>query len=218
MGGVRSFAVLVLGAFLVAVLAPAVQAVTSVSLESGISETIVIPAGTSHAYSIALSDVDTLRLDVRSTMGFLLDVYVVNSTNFLAYERGSTSFVWIPGPSAENVGILQADFRPAQDGVYYVIVDNGNASPTGAVPLGEVSASVSLGPALATVEPSWVAMGLIVGLGVVFAVVLVLTYVRPGWHERPWVRRSWTGPAPARSPAPTPPMNYNEFRDTPPKA
>lgn len=216
MDGFRSSAFLILAVLLAASFAPTAKAVTSVSFESGISETVTIPEGGFHAYSVALSDANTLRVDVRSTMGFLLDVYVLNRTNFLAYVRGSTAFQRIPGPSAESVAILQADFRPTQDGIYYVIVDNGNASPSGAVPVGALSASMALGPALAIVEPSWAALAVAAALGAAFVAALILTYVRPAWHERPWVRKSWTGPAPPPRTAQTA-GGFNEFRETPPR-
>lgn len=212
--GMRSFAFLVAAGLLAASLVPGVSAVTSVSLDSGRSETVVVPSGGFQAYSVVLSDAETLHVDVRSTGGGPMDVYVLNSTNFLAYVRGSTSFDWIDAASAENAASLLVDFRPVQDGTYYVIVDNQALSPTGAVPTGAVEAAVALGAPLPAGGPNWAAVAALECIFIGLLAALGATYVRSGRRGRPWIRRSWTGPRPAPRVPPAPPAEYNAFSDT----
>ncbi len=90
---------------------------------SNVSETRVIPAGSYLAYSYAMKEDDKLDVSFEVTLGGNLDInlWVVDSANFLRYEDGDSFYYKF---RLERYVNYDFQFKAEESDTYYVIFSN----------------------------------------------------------------------------------------------
>ncbi len=185
---------LVAGVGLAAPPASAHHAGTEKTVETAISETVTLPVNNWTAYTFTLASGDDLAYDIRVTSGSAIDVYFVPPAGLEDYRSDVSTFT--DYAYAENKMTVKGTYSVSSShaGSISVILDNTDLS--GAVPTGNVTATVSL-----TKEPWHPSILITVGL-VVLAIVTVVIVAFAVILRR----RQRAAPAPrAKAPAPKAP-------------
>lgn len=179
-----------------------------VRLDHAVRETVVIPDGEFHAYSVHVSAGESVWIDAASA-GAAIDVYSLDSANFVTYVSGAGEFVpYTPG-SREGVTRFAEGFQPGVDGNYYVVLDNAARTGSGSQPSGDVQVAVFVEGSTAPIDPNLGGAVVLLAVALGWVAFLVLARLRRADPRSGWQRRSWWQKT--TRPVPDEPVEYNAF-------
>lgn len=179
-----------------------------VRLDYSVRDTIVIPDGEFHAYSVHIAAGESLWIEA-TAVGSAIDVYSLDSTNFGAYVGGTGEFASIAPGSSEGVTRFAEALQPGVDGNYYVVLDNAARTGSGTQPTGDVQVGVFVERSSAPTDPNLGGAIVLVAVALGWVAFLVLARLRPTDPHSGWQRRAWWQHT-AR-PIPDEPVEYNAF-------
>lgn len=205
--------VCVLLAFILAGVPPASAHI--VGLEYSVEERLVVPSGEFHAYTMRLSEGESVWIRAVSA-GAVIDVYTMSYESFVAYSSSSPAYSFLYPGSREQVTEFSEAFQAPSDGRYYIVLDNQIRTGTGAVPTGDVEVAVLIQRVLPTTDASWGGIAVLSAVVAGWAIFLTLalrhrTDPHAGWQKRSW----WQKPMRA---IPDEPVEYNTFVPAGPRA
>ena len=208
MEGRRFVPILACGLLALLFAGTAVASAHVVRLDYAVKESVVIPEGEFHAYSLHVSAGESVWIEAASA-GAAIDVYSLDSMDFGAYANATGDFVPFTPGSREGVTRFAEEFTPGVDGNYYVILDNAARSGSGSQPSGDVQVAVFLERSSTPTDPNFGGAAVLVAAAMGWVAFLVLARVRPADPRTGWQRRSWWQ-KPVR-PIPDEPVEYNAF-------
>lgn len=209
MEGRRVFPILACGLLAFVLAGVPLASAHIVGLEYSVEGAVVVPSGEFHAYSVRLSEGESVWIHAVSAAA-PIDVYTMSYESFLAYSTSSPAYTFLYPGSREQVTEFSEAFEAPSDGRYYIVLDNQIRSGTGAVPSGDVEVAVFIQRALPTTDANWGGIAVLSAVAAGWAAFLALAWRRradphTGWQKRSW----WQKPSPP--PVPDAAPEYNAF-------
>ena len=172
---------------------------TARTVDSPVAETVTLPMNHWTAYTMTLSEFESIDYNILVTNGTAIDVYFVPATELANYANDSASSFQYYRENTNNTLNARGTFGRAT-GAISVIIDNVGIVPGDAQPTGSVTVSVDL---TKTSNGSNLFLGayIFIGCGVLFLVVAVVVFLV---LRR---RKAAAGPPPP-TPYTTPPRPY----------